>query len=149
MSAPEVVLIMFRRTWICAVFALTAACSEPIDHLVVSLTTDRHIAAPGDTVSLLASVYNPTSSVLEIGYGCGPSLDFHVTEPGGATSSLLAGKAFICPLVDYHILEPWETDSIPWKWTAPATRGTYVFQSGVRTSTGLRDPSPPVRVDVR
>ena len=140
---------MLRRTWMCLLLTVSAACSEPIDYLVVTLTTDRQLAAPGDTVRLLASVYNPTSSVVEIGYGCGPSLDFRVTDPGGMTISLLEGKFFICPLLDYHVLEPGETDSIPWTWTTPAERGAYMLRSGVRTSVGLRDLSSPVRVDVQ
>ena len=141
--------IMLRRTWTCLLLTLAPACGEPIDHLVVSLAADRAIAAPGDTVRLLASVYNPTSSVLEIGYGCGPSLDFLVTDPQGSTISLLEGMVFICPLLDYHVLEPGETDSIPWNWTAPAPRGSYGVRSAVRTSGGLSSPSSPVTVDIQ
>ena len=140
---------MPRHLCMCLLLTVSAACSEPIDHLVVTLTTDRQLAASGDTVRLVASVYNRTSSVVEIGYGCGPSLDFRVTDPAGRTISLLEGKVFICPLLDYHVLEPGETDSIPWAWTAPPTRGTYTFLSAVRTSAGLRNPSAPVRVGVQ
>jgi hypothetical protein len=131
-----------------ALIALVSACTEPVDELVVSLSADRQVATPGDPVRLLASVFNPTSSTLEIGSGCGPSLDFRVTEPGGVTRSLLEGLVFTCPLLDYHILVPGETDSIPWTWSAPTARGTYTFRSAVRTASGPRHSSPPVAVTV-
>lgn len=139
---------MLRRTWMFLPLTISAACSEPMDHLVVTLTADRQRAAFGDTVHLLATVHNPTASLAEIGHGCGPSLDFRVTDPSGVTISLLDGKVFICPLVDYHVIEPGETDSIPWVWSTPAKRGAYTIRSAIRTSAGLRNTSAPVRVDI-
>jgi hypothetical protein len=103
-------------------------------------------AAPGEPVTLLAIATNVgRDTALQ---GCGQGLGFQVTAPDGRRHDPSAGPS-ICPLFDSNVLTPGETDTVTFRWSAPAVRGAYRVRAGVRSDGGLRALSAPEALDVR
>lgn len=105
-------------------------------------------APPGAAVTLVAIATNAWRDTVFASQGCGHGLGFEVTAPDGGAADPSAGPS-ICPLFDSNVLAPGETDSVRFRWTAPATAGVYRVRAGVRGRSGLRWLSAPATLTVR
>ena len=136
-----------------AVAALTlVACSRSLaPYDVIELRTEVAPAAfaVGDTVMIRAIMRNPTSTVIEPGRACGPPVLFEFRNGSGAVVHPIAlDGIFTCPGLDYHVLEPFETDTVVVRWRVELTPGPWSVRSGFRAGSKLDRLSPPVGVVV-
>ena len=126
---------------------------EVVAGVKLSLTAMPSTVAPGDTVHLTATARNATATRLQIGVQCGPAMDVRIVTPGGQQRSALAdatGRGFFtCELGPYHFVAPDSTRVVQIAWVAPAVRGAYVAQAGLRRSAGLGNLSAPLVLRVQ
>lgn len=124
------------------------ASTAPYDDLESRLEVDRTRVAGGEVLGLRAIATNHGDRAIVLGDGCGAGLDFEVRHPNGQRQFLLPDVPSICSLFDSGILEPGETDTLPYTWTVPQPTGTYRVWAGGRVPEGLVARSAPVDVIV-
>ncbi len=144
----------FRLVRMIAVWTLAAAaCSRSVaPHEALDLRTAviPTAAALGDTVTLLAIITNPTHRTVEAGRACGPPALFEFrNQAGGLIHPIPLDGIFTCPGLDYHVLEPFETDTVMVRWRITLTPGAWSARSGFRSATGLVRLSDPVSLSIR
>lgn len=128
-----------------------ASCQRstaPYRDVETRLEVDRVRANVGEVVGLRAIATNYGNDTIQFIAGCGAGLDFEVQRPSGDRYFLLRGLPSICPIFDSNILEPGETDTVSYAWTAPDLTGTYRLWAGGRVREGLAARSLPVEVIV-
>ena len=128
---------------------LLGGCGSPTEvGSVVSLSLEvtPTSAEPGDTIRFLGIAHNPTKAVIVTGLGCSPGIGFYVTDPGGRTTWIYDGVAFICPELDSQRLEPGETDSVTWLWAVPGATGTYQARASLDFRDGQTSLSAAVSI---
>lgn len=122
----------------------------------VVLRASKSALAVGDTLTFTVTVHNATTSRVQVGTQCGPSLDVRVRSPAGTYSSALTDQfadseipvAFTCELGPYHFAGSQDSlvNTIRWRARIP---GNHVAVAGARGSEGLLDPSEPLAISVR
>jgi hypothetical protein len=136
--SPSRLLILSLAT------VVSGGCADPVRPFSsVSTRVEAEPGASASSVLLRAIATNHGGSSLELGYGCGSGLDFRVRLPTGEMHDLLRGLPSICLGTDSNLLEPGETDTVAFVWTAPAS-GTYRVEAGIRTASGTEALSSPL-----
>ena len=142
----------FSRPFVVVAALAIGACARslaPYDAVELRTEVAPTTFAVGDTVVIRAIMRNPTSTVVEPGRACGPPALFEFRNGSGAVVHPIAlDGAFTCPGLDYHVLEPFETDTVLVRWRVELTPGPWSVRSGFRAGVKLDRLSPPVDVVV-
>ncbi len=97
-----------------ALTSTTLGCAgslEPYETIELLTEVAPAIVSVGDTVVIRAIMRNPTNAVIEAGPACGPPVLFQFRDDRGqVVYPIPLNGAFMCPGLDYHVLEPYETD---------------------------------------
>jgi hypothetical protein len=149
------VLVNRRRVWFIAsaLIGLVLACENalvPSEVIELSTEVTPSVLAAGDTVILRAIMRNPTSEAIETGLSCGPPVLFELRGDGGeVVHPLSLDGVWTCPLLDYHLLEPHETDTVVARWRVELNPAQWAVRSGFRNGARLERLSRPVNLTVR
>lgn len=135
-----------------AFIAVVMSCRGSLDPLKdIELRTEvaPAVVSVGDTVTIRAILRNTTSKVIEPGLACGPPVLFELRGTGGdVVHPIRLDGAFACPFLDYHRLEPFETDTVVTRWRVGLSRGDWSVRSGFRSGAKLERLSPAVSLTV-
>ena len=128
--------------------------SERVPGISVELRADRRQASPGETIHFTAIASNSTTSRVQIGAQCGPTMDVVISSGTDRMHSVVADNigndgAFTCALDAQHFVEANGTHEMLISWTAPTVRGEYEAAGGLRRSNGVGNLSSPVAITVR
>ena len=141
-----------RWTALIALVAVVAACEASLGPGDLELRTEvaPTLVAAGDTVTLRAIMHNTGSESIQPGAGCGPPALFELRH--GVTEvvhPIPLDGAFTCPFLDFHQLDPGETDTVRFRWRVEVHSGTWSVRSGFRSGVRLVRLTPPVSLTVR
>ena len=136
----------------CAVVGTLLSCTSVVDpHRAIELRTEiaPALVSVGDTVTIRAILRNPTSRSIEAGRACGPPVLFELRNRGGEiVHPIPLDGASICPYLDYHLIEPGETDTVLTRWRVELTSGEWSVRGGFRNGHTLAPLSPAVSLTV-
>src|SRR5687768_15934445 len=122
-------------------FGMIAGCGSSVDPFPgIELRTEVSpaVVAVGDTVTIRAILRNLTSEDIETGRACGPPVLFELRhESGDVVHPIALDGAFTCPGLDYHQLEPFETDTVVTRWRVNLRLGQWSVRSGYRSGVRL------------
>ena len=128
--------------------------------ITIRLQVQPDVVPPGDTVRLVVRAYNSSGSRIQVGHGCGPTMDVRIRSPNGDVNSVLQlmvppNGAFTCELGPYHFAEAHDSLTERLWWVAPGAPGEYVARAGARGSVvrnnvrTFDDVSEPIHIRVR
>lgn len=146
------VRVVSVATFLAVVLGLGCRSSTgPYAEIVTRLEIDQTRIAVGEPLTLRAIATNHGERTVELldGPGCGPGMSFEVRFPSGVRELLPSGEVpSTCELLDGHILEPGETDTLALAWAVPGPPGTYRVWAGVRARSGIAARSTPLDITV-
>jgi hypothetical protein len=134
------------------------ACGSPTEGSFLTIDSESirsevevspSVVSPGGAVSLRVRTTNQGATRIGADSGCAPGLGFRILGPDGGIVDPYAGLAFNCPRLDSQDLEPGETDTVEWTWTAPDARGSYAVIGGLVMAEKILGPSARVTLEVR
>ena len=137
-----------------SIICFFVACSsalEPDPFPSVELRTEvtPTIVELGDTVTIRAIMRNTSGSVVDVGRGCGPPVLFELRDLGSVVYPDRRDATFTCEGRDYHVLEPFETDTVVWRWRVAVGRGSWWVRTGFRNILTLERLTPAVVLTVQ
>lgn len=143
-----------RGSLICvAIIGVIVACGgtlEPFQSIELRTEVAPAAVAVGDTVTLRAIMRNPSNTAIETGLACGPPVLFEIRHAAGdLVHPIPLDGVFTCPFLDYHLLEPHETDTVTIRWRVDLRSGDWSVRSGFRRAAGLEDLTHPARLRVK
>jgi len=120
----------------------------PLAYVATEVTVLPRLVTPGQTIELTVTATNWGEETVYPSNGCAPGLGFMVTRPNLEEVNPYPA-AWPCGTDDTHVLEPGETDTVLFSWTAPQEIGEYVVVGGVVVGDRLWSVSAPVSFEVR
>ena len=123
------------RLSVIAIGVLVAACTNvlvPFPGVFLRPEVAPSTVNVGDTVILRGIMHNTTSEEVDVSRGCGPPVLFEFRQAGGISVRPFSG-ASTCELLDYHRLDPLETDTVLFRWKVDLPRGRWEARIGFRS----------------
>jgi hypothetical protein len=119
----------------------------------LTLSADRVVVAPGDSVHFTVTATNRSSVRVQLGEQCGPSMDVAVMAPTRREQSALTGDRvgafFTCALPENAFADPGVSRMVHVGWRAPSLTGAYLGRGALRRTDGLSNESLPLTITVR
>jgi hypothetical protein len=136
------------------ILALGVSCSDSLTPFPeVSLRTEAapSILSNGDELTMRSILQNHTGETVEVGAACGPPTLFELRPSSGdVVHPIPLDGAFTCPHLDYHTLQPFETDTVTIRWRVTGLdAGQWQLRSGFRRGLGLERLTEPVVITVQ
>jgi hypothetical protein len=117
------------------------ACSGSLDprgSVVLRSEVSPGIVSVGDTVTLRAIMHNVSDRVVDVNTACGPPVLFELRRgTGEVVHPISPVGVFTCEGRDYHVLEPFEVDTVLIRWRVNLTSGAWDVRSGFRNGPEL------------
>jgi hypothetical protein len=131
---------------------MALGCSSvtgPFADVTTTISVSPTALAPGEFVSIQMVATNSSADSIDTNHSCAPGLGFEAIMPDRARRDPMGEAGWNCPGRDSQVLEPFETDTVSYRWAVPAQRGVYTVRAGARSATGLVAHSAPASFEVR